>query len=65
MEVEVIQDDLQLCEIFCCDCITLHDITEVKEHGNWSKIDLLHNKYQLVWYQISFALHGLYLHECL
>src|SRR5882672_7127464 len=76
MEVEAIQDDLQLCEIFCCDCITSHDITEVKEcrqtldhfrrdmASNCSEIDLLCNKYQLVWYQISFALYGPYLHEC-
>ena len=75
MEVEVIQDYLQLREIFCCDRITPHYVTEVKErrqtldHFRWniasnhSKIDLLWNKYQLVWYQISFTLHGLYLHE--
>jgi len=56
MEVEAIQDDLQLREIFCCDCITPHNVTEVKErakhltisdgHGQHrSKIDLLCNKY--------------------
>ena len=77
MEVEAIQDDLQLHEIFCCDCIMPHYVTEVEErrqtldHFQWdmasnrSKIDLLCNKYQLVWYQISFTLRGPYLHECL
>lgn len=75
MEVEAIQNDLQFHEIFTCNCIMLHDVTEVKEHrqtldhfrwdmaSNHSKIDLLCNKYQLVWYQISFALHCPYLHE--
>ena len=62
MKVEAIQDDLQLHEIFCCDRITLHYVTEVEEHcqtldhfrwdmaSNCSKLDLLYNKYQLVWY---------------
>ena len=32
MKVEVTQDDLQLCHIFCCDCIILHNVSEVKGH---------------------------------